>query len=106
LVEEPDADSPTGELTIVVPEALEARAVDRWGRLIRDTAARRPHRLVLDLRGVARIDETALVMLLQVHRGVIRTDGRLILRGPTPAVRRMLALGRIDRVLEIEDSAG
>jgi hypothetical protein len=36
---------------------------------------------------------------------MVCADGRLLVRGAAPRVRRMLGLARVDRVLDIEDSA-
>ena len=91
------------ETTVVVGEALEGPAVDRWRRLITDAAALRPHQLVIDLRNAPSIDAAAIVLLLQIHRQMVCADGRLILRAPTARVRTMLRLARVDQVLEVED---
>lgn len=100
---EPRSDRRAGAATtIAVAEPLKGRAVERWHRIARAAMAQRPPRLVLDLSDTPSVDETALVMLLQVHHAMLRADGRLILRAPQPRVRRMLALGRIDHVLDIE----
>ena len=101
----PTRPSPTPpEIVIVVTEALDGPAVARWGPLITDAAAMAPARLVIDLTASPRIDAAAIVLLLQVHRRQVCVDGRLILRGPVPLVRRMLSLARIDRVFDIDDT--
>ena len=92
------------ETTVVVTEALEGSAVERWGDLIAAAAALKPRLLVVDLCGSPTIDASAIVMLLQTHRTMVCADGRMVLRGPARRVRRMLGLARVDRVLEIEGS--
>lgn len=92
------------ETTVVVTEALEAAAVKWWGDTIA-AAALESRLLVIDLRESPAIDISAIVMLLQTHRTMVGADGRLMVRGPVPRVRRMLGLARADRVLDIEDSA-
>lgn len=92
------------ETTVVVTEALAGATVDRWRAEFRDAAARRPARLVLDLRHSPRIDAAAIVMLVQLHREMIRADARLTLRAPVARVRRMLGLARVDHVLEVEEA--
>jgi len=94
-----------GETTVVVTGALAGPAVARWSRLIRDAAAVQPRRLVVDLTGCSQIDAEAIVVLLQVHRAMIRADGQLTLRRPVPRVRRMLSLARVDHVLDVDESA-
>ena len=93
------------ETTVVVTEALDGDAVERWGRLIGEAVALRPGRLTVDLRHSPHIDAAAIVMLLQTHRAMVCADGRLTLRDPADRVRRMLGLARVDQVLEVEESA-
>jgi anti-anti-sigma regulatory factor len=92
------------ETTVVVTEALAGATVDRWRARFGDAVAGRPARLILDLRHSPRIDAAAIVMLLQLHRELIRADARLTLRAPVARVRRMLGLARVDHVLEVEEA--
>jgi anti-anti-sigma factor len=92
------------EATVVVTEALDGEAVERWRDRFTEAAARRPERLVVDLRHSPRIDAAAIVLLLQLHREMLRADGQLTLRAPVERVRRMLGLARVDHVLEVEES--
>lgn len=92
------------ETTVVVTEALDGAAVDRWRPRLAAAAAARPDRLVVDLRRSPRIDAAAIVVLLQLHRDMMRADGRLTLRGPVDRVRRVLGLARVDHVLEVEEA--
>jgi anti-anti-sigma factor len=92
------------EATVVVTEALDGAAVDRWRGRLADAAALRPARLVVDLRRSPRINAAAIVVLLQLHRDMLRADGRLTLRAPVARVRRMLGLARVDHVLEVEET--
>jgi anti-anti-sigma factor len=64
-----------------------------------------PALLVIDLHDSPGIDASAVVMLLQTHRSMVCADGRLVVRGASPRVRRMLSLARVDQVLDIEDHA-
>ena len=91
------------ETVVVVTEALDRAAVERWRHLIEDAGALAPERLVVDLQRVPWIDAAAIVLLLQVHRTMVCADGRLILRSPAPRVRQMLRLARVDQVLEVEE---
>jgi anti-anti-sigma regulatory factor len=91
------------ETLFVVAEALEGPAVGRWGRLLDDAAARRPERMVVDLRRSPRVDAAAIELLLRVHRRLVSSGGRLTLRAPGARVRRTLTLARVDQVLHMED---
>jgi anti-anti-sigma factor len=90
------------ETVVVVTEALDGSAADRWRRLLDEASALAPERLVVDLRAVPRIDAAGIVLLLWAHRAMVRAGGRLVLRSPAAQVRRMLALARVDQVLEVE----
>lgn len=90
------------EVVVAVNQALHGAVLDRWRRLVDEAVAVRPARLVIDLADCPRIDAAAIVMLLQVHRQMLCADAQLILRCPTPRVRRMLELAHIDRVFDIE----
>ena len=95
---------PIPETTVVVTDPLEGEALRRWEPLIREAAALHPGRLVIDLRESPRIDPAAVVLLLQVHRELIRADRELRLRAPAPGVREMLSVSRADQVLEIDEA--
>ncbi len=62
--------------------------------------------VVVDLTGVEWVDAAGLAMLVAVHRRLRRQRRRLVLRGCHPAVRRALALTRLNRILELEPSLG
>lgn len=61
--------------------------------------------VVVDLTEVATIDVTALKVLAVATRLASREGHHLTLRGCGPAVRRMLHLSRLIRVLEVERAA-
>jgi anti-anti-sigma factor len=61
--------------------------------------------LVIDLTGVANIDLTAARVLAYATIDAGRSGHHLRLRGCGPAVRRMLHLSRLARVVEVERSA-
>jgi anti-anti-sigma factor len=90
------------EAVVIVTEALEGDAVERWARLIAGAVALRPHLLVIDLRACPLLDAAAITVLLGAHRGVVHAGGRLTLRAPGGRVRRTLRLARLEQVFEIE----
>lgn len=61
--------------------------------------------VVVDLTGVAAVDVTALKVLAFATRQAVREGNHLTLRGCGPAVRRMLHISRLIRVVEIERQA-
>ncbi len=58
--------------------------------------------VVIDLTGVGSVDLTALKVLAFATREAGRNGHQLVLRGCGPAVRRMLHLSRLIRVVELE----
>ncbi|WP_085872974.1 MULTISPECIES: STAS domain-containing protein [unclassified Nocardioides] len=60
--------------------------------------------VVVDLTDVTTIDMTALKVLAVATRMASRDGHRLTLRGCGPAVRRMLHLSHLIRVVEVERS--
>jgi anti-sigma B factor antagonist len=64
-------------------------------------AARGHAPLTLDLGGVAASSSGALGKLLGLNRAVRAAEGRLVLVNPSPALRRVLRLTRLDTVLTV-----
>jgi anti-anti-sigma factor len=61
--------------------------------------------VVVDLTDVATVDVTALKVLAVATVEATRAGHRLLLRGAGPAVRRLLHLSRLIRVVELERQA-
>ena len=57
--------------------------------------------MAIDLSGVETADVTALRVLAAATVQAIRDGHHLTLRGPSPAVRRMLHLSHLTRVVEV-----
>ncbi|NUR07538.1 MAG: STAS domain-containing protein [Nocardioidaceae bacterium] len=55
--------------------------------------------VLVDLAGVSFVDSNGITALLAGHRAARRADGRFALVAPSPQVRRVLALHRLDRDL-------
>jgi anti-anti-sigma factor len=90
------------ETVVIVTEALEGDAVERWGRLIADAVALNPRSLIVDLRACPLLDAAALTVLLWAHRSMVAAGGRLTLRAPGGRVRRTVRLARLEQVFEVE----
>ncbi|WP_104105866.1 STAS domain-containing protein [Nocardioides sp. 616] len=64
-----------------------------------------PEDVVVDLSCVGAVDVTALRLLAVATRRAARQGHHLTLRGCSPAVRRMLHISRLVRVVEVERHA-
>jgi anti-anti-sigma factor len=69
---------------------------------IYELLASTPDDVVVDLSEVDAVDVTALKVLAMATRQATRDGHHLMLRGCGPAVRRMLHLSRLIRVVEVE----
>jgi anti-anti-sigma factor len=59
-------------------------------------------RLIVDLRDVDFLDSTGLSVFVRAHRRLREAGGALVLRSPSPRVRRVLDLTGLAQVLTIE----
>jgi anti-anti-sigma factor len=83
---------------------LDPATVPLLTELVAETARRRSAvRLVLDLAGVTFFCAAGIHAFLAARRCVVATGGALVLRAPSPAVRRVLAITGDDRHFAIEE---
>jgi anti-anti-sigma factor len=61
--------------------------------------------LVVDLSGVELLDATGLGVLVDVHRRARLAGRRLVLRGASRRVARVLAITRLNRIIAMEQLA-
>jgi anti-anti-sigma factor len=94
------------EVVVVVTGEFAATSLARWGGVLAGAVEVRPERLVVDLSDCPRVDAAGIGALLRAHREMVRGDGRLLLRGAGPGVRRNLELSRVAHVLATEAPAG
>jgi len=59
------------------------------------------HVPVVEVYVTETIDAAGIGLLLDVHRDLWRAGARLMLRAPTPRLRRILRIARVDQVLSI-----
>jgi anti-sigma B factor antagonist len=88
-------------LTVTDLPRLTAEDVALFKELVRATLADH-HRVVeVDLSGARTLDSEGVGALIAVHKRMRERDGALRLKGPTPFVRQLLLLLKLDRILEI-----
>jgi anti-anti-sigma factor len=86
---------------IVVDEDLTRQAAVRLNMLLTDALDLRPAQLVVDLAACTYADALAVDVLLTAHRRAWSMGGRLTLRSPSPRIRRLLRLARVDQVFHV-----
>jgi len=64
------------------------------------------HRLTFDLSGVSFIDSSGLGVILLAHQVLTGRDGSVVVRTPSPAVRRLLEITDLLGLLEGDESDG
>ena len=84
---------------IRITGALDAARLSVTGAVLNTALRLRPACLVVDLAECSGIDAAAIGMLLDVHRELSRVGSQLTLRAPTPRLRRILSIARVDHVL-------
>ncbi|MBF4162808.1 STAS domain-containing protein [Nocardioides acrostichi] len=99
-----DATSPVISVqgsTLVMSGALDARSSTRVREALYAHLSDHQH-VVVDLDGVESVDLTTLRVLAAASRGADREGRHLTLRGCGPAVRRMLHLTHLIRVVDVD----
>lgn len=95
----------TDGATLVLFGAFDVRSTMEVRNALYELLAQHDSDVVVDLSGVDTVDLTALKVLAVATRQASRDGHRLTLRGCRPAVRRMLHMSRLIRVLEVERAA-
>jgi anti-anti-sigma factor len=83
---------------------LDRLMVDDVDRIVRELAASTTSSLVLDLRGLEFIDSAGLRSLSRANTLLAASGRTLVVRAPTPAVRRLIELVGLIDILTIEPS--
>jgi anti-sigma B factor antagonist len=84
---------------IRITGALDVARLSVTGAVLGAALRLRPACLVVDLAECSGIDAAAINMLLDAHRELSRAGSQLTLRAPTPRLRRILSIARVDHVL-------
>jgi anti-anti-sigma factor len=91
--------------TLVLSGDFDVRSTWEVRNAIYDHLRGHDEDVVVDLSDVTAVDVTALKVLAVATRQALREGHHLTLRGCNPAVRRMLHLSRLIRVVEVERHA-
>ena len=99
-------ESVPGEPVLVIGGDLDVRSTGELRAAVHDHIRRcgidRISPVVIDVSAVRSIDATALKVLAMASHQAHQYGVRLVLRGARPAVRRMLHLTRLIRLIELE----
>lgn len=91
-----------GTLTVTLAGQIKLKATAPVHRFVTELFnEHKPKRLVLDCRDLDFIDSQGLSMLLQIHRACRAAGAALSLRDPSPFLRDLLRLTRIDTYLQV-----
>jgi anti-sigma B factor antagonist len=103
-------DRPESDSTVLKPldEHMNYAHADLLKSGLKQAAAERLEkgcrRFVLDLSGVNVMDSCGLSVLISVKKLLDQQGARLVMAGPSPMIRRLLVITKLDRVFEIESS--
>ncbi|MFI6821021.1 STAS domain-containing protein [Micromonospora sp. NPDC050187] len=101
-----EGDHGTDHMEITVTEPLDLTGVRKLGPVVDAVVARRPARLVIDMSACAHVDAAGIGLLLDTHRRMWRLGGALTLRDPSPRIRRLLQVARVDQVFHVVVESG
>lgn len=93
---------PTHEVLVRVRGELDLATVERLRRAVSDALAPSTRRMVVDCTDLDFMDLTSARVLLAAHDELLARSGELVLRRPTAAVIRLLALLELDRGPRVE----
>lgn len=101
-----EADATKGNELFVVtlPERLDVSNVDEFIDDIKGKIRAGNRKVVLDFEGTRAIDSTALGAIVQVYKWLRVGQGDLFLVRLSSSVRRIFAITRLDKALDVYDS--
>lgn len=89
---------------VVLAGRLESAGCTQAREVLHTALARGRNDLIVDIRGVERMDLAGLGVLLGVHRRAATLGRRLVLRNVPPRMGRILTRTHLDRIFTIEPS--
>jgi anti-anti-sigma factor len=89
----------TAVVEVDVTGELDASRLPHAGALLEQILTLRPRTVVFDLTACPYLDAAAIGWLLDIHRRLYQTRAQLVLREPSPRLRRLLQVAHVDDVL-------
>lgn len=97
-----NTDTQTDSIVVSLSERLMFSDHDDFRQVIASLVESDKANRVLDLKELVSVDSAGLGMLVIAHEECQSINAKLVIRGATGQVRRMLELGRFDTILQIE----
>ena len=92
-----------GEPVVVVKGEIDLRAADDFWGAIETALVDGPPRLVVDMVDTTFMDSSGLNTLLRAYAVLGRLPEAVVLRTPSPAVRRVIALAGLEDLFTYDD---
>lgn len=92
-----------GAPIVVVKGEIDLRAAGGFWDCVCGALASRPPRLVVDLADTTFMDSSGLEVLLRAHVAQGRLPEAVVLRAPSPIVRRVLGLAGVEDLFAYDD---
>ena len=94
------------EPVVVVKGEIDLRAAEPFWNGIATVLAGEPPRLIIDMADTTFIDSSGLEVLLRAYAALGRLPEALVVRSPSPIVRRVIALAGIETFFTYDDGGG
>jgi anti-sigma B factor antagonist len=96
--------APTPHNVLQLTGILDVRSVGNVRQTLNDLIEASDGDVIVDLEAVDAVDATGLGLLVATHRRTQLLGRQLVLWHPLPAVVRILAVTRLHRILNVEQS--
>jgi anti-sigma B factor antagonist len=96
-------DEHDGKVVVSVGGDVDLVTSQRLRRVLEDAVQVNPQ-VEVDLTGLTFIDSSGLSALVEGHRAARDAGGVVVLRNPTPMLRRLLDITRLDSLLVVDDT--
>jgi anti-anti-sigma factor len=92
-----------GKVVVSVAGDVDLVTSQELRQVLEDAVLIDPH-VEVDLTGLTFIDSSGLSALVEGHRAARAAGGVIVLRNPTPMLRRLLDITRLDLLLVVDDT--
>lgn len=91
-----------GKVVVSVAGDVDLVTSQELRRVLEEAVRVNPH-VEVDLTGLTFIDSSGLSALVEGHRAAQEAGGVVVLRNPTPMLRRLLDITRLDSLLVVDE---